>query len=111
MYCKKCGMEIDEGVKFCPFCGEDQEEEFEKNIKPYVQYTESKWWGVLGFFVPLIGLILYLVWKNEQPMNARYAGKGALISVIVEAVLVVLYICCIVIAVTTGVLDGLESYY
>ena len=41
---------------------------------------------MLGFFFPLIGLILYLVWKNELPLRARSCGKGALIGVIVQAV-------------------------
>lgn len=39
-------------------------------------------WGVLGFFIPLVGLILFLVWK--QPMDApkgKTAGIGALIGV------------------------------
>lgn len=51
--------------------------------------TGSFGWGVLGFFFPIVGLILYLVWKYERPMDARIAGKGALISVIVNAVIVI----------------------
>ncbi len=60
--------------------------------------ASSLGWAVLGFFIPLAGLILYLVWKNEYPLRAKSAGKGALVSVIVS---VVLYI--IVIAFTTCV--------
>lgn len=44
----------------------------------------SKGWIALGFFFPLIGLILYLVWYDEHRRRAKYAGKGALISVIVS---------------------------
>ena len=44
-------------------------------------------WWFLGFFVPIVGLILYLVWKDEKPLSARRAGWGALISVIVGGVL------------------------
>ncbi len=44
----------------------------------------------------MIGLILYLVWKDQTPLRARSAGKGALIGVIVSVVgsvlLSVLYI-------------------
>ena len=60
--------------------------------------ASSLGWAVLGFFIPLVGLILYLVWKNEYPLRAKSVGKGALVSVIVS---VVLYI--IVIAFTTCV--------
>jgi len=42
--------------------------------------------ATLGFFFPLIGLILFLVWKDQTPLKARSAGKGALIGVIVEVV-------------------------
>lgn len=48
-------------------------------------------WGVLGFFFPLVGLILYLVWQQTMPNRARMCGKGALISVIVWAAFVVFF--------------------
>lgn len=41
-------------------------------------------WGVLGFMFPILGLILYLVWKDSKPADAKIAGKGALICVFVE---------------------------
>jgi hypothetical protein len=43
--------------------------------------------AVLCFFVPLVGLILYLVWKSEYPLKARSCGKGAIIGAIVGFVL------------------------
>ena len=48
--------------------------------------TGSAGWAVLGFFFPLVGLILYLVWKDSKPLSAKQAGKGALIGVIVSVV-------------------------
>lgn len=48
------------------------------------QNTSSMGWGVLGFFLPLVGLILFLVWQNDRPNDAKMAGKGALIGVIVS---------------------------
>jgi hypothetical protein len=38
--------------------------------------------AVLCFFIPLVGLILYLVWKDEYPLKAKSCGKGALIGAI-----------------------------
>lgn len=40
-------------------------------------------YAVLCFFFPVVGLILYLVWKDQFPMRAKSCGKGALIGVIV----------------------------
>ena len=38
-------------------------------------------WTLISFFVPLIGLILWLMWKDEKPLDAMSAAKGALASV------------------------------
>lgn len=37
-------------------------------------------WAVLGFFIPLVGLILYIVWQKERPKDAKFAGIGALVG-------------------------------
>ena len=47
-------------------------------------------WAVLGFFFPLVGLILFLVWKDSKPLSGKKAGIGALVGVITEVVLTVL---------------------
>ncbi len=85
-YCSNCGQELKQGADVCLSCG--------KTITKTASTpsdTGSAGWGVLGFFFPLIGLILYLVWKTDQPKNASSAGKGALIGVIVSVVLSVIY--------------------
>lgn len=61
-------------------------------LQPTAQDNGSFGWAVLGFFFPIVGLILYLVWRTEKPLSARRAGIGALVSVIVGAVFTVLLI-------------------
>lgn len=61
-------------------------------LQPTAQDNGSFGWAVLGFFIPIAGLILYLVWRTEKPLSARRAGIGALVSVIVGAVFTVLLI-------------------
>ena len=61
-------------------------------LQPTAQDNGSFGWAVLGFFFPIVGLILYLVWRAEKPLSARRAGIGALVSVIVGAVFTVLLI-------------------
>lgn len=34
-----------------------------------------------GFFLPMVGIVLYLVWKEEKPLEATSAFKGALASI------------------------------
>ena len=44
-------------------------------------------WGILGFLIPLIGFILYFVWKNTKPKSAKVAGIGGLIGFCLNMVL------------------------
>lgn len=44
-------------------------------------------WGILGFCVPVAGLILYVVWKDTKPKTSRLLGIGALISAIIGSVI------------------------
>lgn len=39
-------------------------------------------WGLLGFLLPLVGLILFLVWIDDKPRTAKAVGAGALTFVI-----------------------------
>lgn len=43
----------------------------------------SAGWGILGFCFPIVGIILYLVWQSEKPLNAKAALNGALISIVI----------------------------
>lgn len=90
MYCKKCGKEIDDNAVICPSCGCATDKYEQKNFKNESD-SSSAGWAVLGFLFPLIGLILYLVWKEELPLRAKSIGKGALISVIVNVVIGLLW--------------------
>lgn len=39
-------------------------------------------WGMLSFFFPLVGLIMFLALRDTKPRTAKTAGTCALISVI-----------------------------
>jgi len=43
-------------------------------------------WGLLGCCIPIVGLILFLVWKDSKPKTAKAAGIGALVSVCLAVV-------------------------
>lgn len=87
MYCKNCGAEIDENAVICPKCGVATG----GNKKVSSNDAPSGGFAFLCFLIPLLGLILYLVWKNEYPQKAHSCGKGALIGVIVSVVISILY--------------------
>lgn len=99
MYCKNCGQQLADGATFCPHCGTQQNAQNAQDLQntQYPQYPQntqndsgSAGYGVLGFCFPLVGLILYLVWKDTKPKSSKIAGQGALISVIISVVFYVL---------------------
>lgn len=45
-------------------------------------------WGVLCFFLPIVGLILWLVWRQKKPRAAKCAGIGGIIGLIMNIVLI-----------------------
>ena len=99
-YCSKCGKEIMDEAVICPACGCSQENMPVRNLND----SGGAGWTFLGFCVPLVGLILYLVWKDDMPLRAKSAGKGALISVIIAVIIYAVY------AVFLGILIGNGSW-
>ncbi len=82
-FCKNCGQQIADLAVVCPHCGVAQQ--------PATQPEGSGFgWGVLGCCVPLVGLILFLCWKQTKPNSAKAAGIGALISVGLNILLTVI---------------------
>lgn len=91
MYCNNCGKEIPENSGFCPECGAAQKVSAAQNDVPQAQpqYQQPAapvdnggfGWGLLGCCIPIVGLILFLVWKGEKPKTAKTAGIGALVGV------------------------------
>lgn len=92
LYCKYCGNPIKEGFAFCNKCGKLVDSE-QANDRSSIGFA------VLGFFFPLMGLILYLVYDSKQPKRAKSVGTGALVGFITKIVLVV--ICAILMFVFT----------
>ena len=41
-------------------------------------------WGLLGCCIPVVGLILFLVWKDNKPKTAKAAGIGAIVGVVIS---------------------------
>ena len=96
-YCPHCGKELVEGAVVCLNCGRSVNE-INTNSNPVspssyttransnVPDAPNTGMAVLGFFIPIVGLVLYLLWKDTTPLKAKSAGKGALIGFIVMVV-------------------------
>lgn len=109
MYCKKCNNKIDEGSKFCSFCGSKVEEDVNvgkvycthcgeqiddnlsvcpycgKSVKNTVvdkDDTENYWLEVLAFLIPFVGLIIWLCTKSKSPVKAQGVLRTTVIGFI-----------------------------
>lgn len=98
MFCKNCGNEIDDKAFCCPKCGVLTRDNNTAVTAGNVNDKPSTGFAVLGFFIPLVGLILWLLWKDTTPLKAKSCGKGALIGVIVSVVFWIIYVIIVAIA-------------
>jgi hypothetical protein len=80
-YCSNCGKELNAQQDVCLSCGRSVSGTLNRSVSR--DQKANNGWGVLGFFFPLIGFILYLVWKDSDPVNSNLAGKGALYGVVI----------------------------
>ena len=98
-YCRYCGTEQDESNEFCPNCGarvkerESTESDTGYSGTSYSSTTDSyevlgalddtigkrsPGFAVLSFIFPLIGLILWAVWKDSRIGRSESCARGAL---------------------------------
>ena len=69
-FCKNCGNQIEDNAATCP------------NTTPQVTDNGGFLWGLLGCCIPIVGLVLFLVWKDTKPKTSKATGIGALVGVI-----------------------------
>lgn len=87
-YCSHCGKEIMAEAVVCPHCGCPTEQYNGKRE----QDSSSTGLNVLSFFIPLAGLIIYLMDRDRMPLRAHAVGKWTLIGVGVSVGCMILYI-------------------
>lgn len=98
MYCKNCGRPVDDTSSYCNNCGARIDN------KPNTDASEdslSLGFAIFGFFIPIVGLILFLIYEEKKPKRAKSAVKGALIGFITEIVLAIILVILYVVFATS----------
>lgn len=109
--CMYCGGQTPEGAKYCTNCGAalpveapiQQQYQPPSNQQPSQQGyrppsssstsvvnaddSGSIGWGILSFVFPIVGIILFFVWRNTKPNCAKVSLYGAVISIAVAIIL------------------------
>ena len=94
MKCPNCGSENDSNSRFCNNCGSELNNLNNANTQTNnVNKKESViGWGFLGFIIPIVGIILFFVWKKSNPRKSKASGIGALISIVIGIVATVVLV-------------------
>ena len=66
MFCKNCGKEIDDRAEICVHCGIRVAPEMKTTVD-----NPSNAAGIASCCFPIVGLILYFLWKDEKPNSAK----------------------------------------
>ena len=113
-YCNNCGITLDDNCFVCTNCGAGQPQ------TPYQQYNHQSFnspstntknsggfpWNCLGFCMPLLGIVLYFIYKNNSPMRANTLKKSLIAGFIVGIVFTVLYIILLIFLISIGVANS-----
>lgn len=76
MYCENCGAEIAKEAYICPKCGT----KINNNEKSIEDKPNMALNIVSLLLIPLLGIILYFVWKKNTPKRAKSILTYALIG-------------------------------
>lgn len=122
MYCHQCGKEVSSEVKYCPYCGAALDQQATQQTQyqnggyqpihqqpPYYGNNDdapNPGFAILSFFIPIVGLILYLVWNKDYPLKAKSCLKGLITGVVMYFV----FICCIFAAIGSIASESYNDY-
>ncbi|GKX67973.1 zinc ribbon domain-containing protein [Inconstantimicrobium mannanitabidum] len=89
MYCKNCGQEIDDNAAVCIHCGAATDNRGGLNKNSIDNPSHAA--GVVSCCFPIVGLILYFLWKDEKPNSASLVCKWTIGGVIAWVLLYVIF--------------------
>lgn len=121
-YCKNCGADAGE-ASFCPNCGTSTAQAPVAPATtptpapapaPTYSYANSSASGdassigfaVLSAFFPIVGLVLFFVWKDQYPLKAKSCITGAIVGFILSVV-----VGCAYGAFMASMMSGMGYYY
>lgn len=84
--CPKCKTKFDKSDIYCPNCGYETGK-FKRELKTIFFDFDNLLWVLLGYLVPMGGLLLLGLWYHKKPVTAKAAGLGAIARVVLTLLL------------------------
>lgn len=75
-------------------------------VMPSVADAPSIGFTILGFFLPLVGIILHFVWRKKTPHKAASVGNGAALRFMVKYALQILTVVISIVAIIVLLISG-----
>lgn len=94
-FCTNCGKEINEGADFCLNCGVAIKKNVE--IKKENSSLSKVICAIVSILNPLVGAILYYVFKKSNPELAKISNTCSLISFTLFVVFYTIYLVVVMI--------------
>ena len=108
MYCTKCGKKVNDGDLFCSSCSY----KFYNNINN-VNYGEEKkekasigWW-FLAFFIPVVGIVLFFIYRKTHPGMKKRLLSGTIVGFITGVISTIL----LIVILLTSFFKNVYKYY
>lgn len=102
MFCKWCGKEVGDNAKFCPNCGKginSTNVNQEANSSDVQTEKANIWLAILSFFIPLAGLIIFIIKKDKEPKTAKASGICAIVGLLLNVIITVI---CFTLVISSG---------
>jgi ABC-type Fe3+-siderophore transport system permease subunit len=121
MYCGQCGKYRESDAQFCSGCGMKFNQDGTSSDSAYGSGTSTGtymgenqsgdsrgfggyrtaapmdrggfWWGFLGFILSgsFIGLILFLIWRDQYPKRAKAIIKGVIVGWVISIIVTIFF--------------------
>ena len=95
MFCRVCGKEINDQAVVCVHCGCSTQ-----NTATIDADAPNTGIAVLSGFIPLAGLIIWLLNKDKKPLMAKSASTGALVGV---GIAFAVYVLAVLMSIAAGI--------
>ena len=96
LICKYCNKEVTSGSNHCSYCGALLNDNLSTNNIPsgnnYNLVPKANiFLAILSFFIPIVGVIIFIIKKDSDTKTAKASGMCALVSFILNFVCIILY--------------------
>ncbi|MBU5227520.1 zinc-ribbon domain-containing protein [Clostridium senegalense] len=92
MFCKNCGKQINNNAEICIHCGVRVAPSRPRSVD-----NPSHLAGIVSCCFPIVGLILYFLWKDDKPKSSKLVCNWMLAGIIVW---VTIYLVCFILSFT-----------